>query len=86
MVPGFRACYTRALQTDPERAPKLQAKLRLTLHVGAGGEVASATVTPHEPELAAALSCIKARAMAALFEASGRASVITAQLTLTPGG
>ena len=66
--------------------PLLQAKLRLTLHVAAGGEVTSATVTPYKPELAAALSCMKARAMAALFDASGKASVITAQLTLTPGG
>jgi hypothetical protein len=86
MIPGFRACYNRALQKDPEQAAKLQAKLRLTLRVAAGGEVASATVTPHNPELAAALSCMKARAMAALFEASGKATVITADVTLTPGG
>jgi hypothetical protein len=86
MIAAFRACYNRALQNDPDQAPKLQAKLRLTLHVAAGGEVESATFTPDNPELATALSCMKARARVALFEASSKASVITAQVTMTPGG
>lgn len=82
MVPGFRACYNRALQTAPEQAAKLQGKLRLTLHVAAGGEVTAATVTPDEPEHASAVACIRARALAALFEGSGQTSVLTADLTL----
>jgi hypothetical protein len=86
MTPAFRGCYNRALQTNPEQAAKLEAKLRLTLHVGAGGEVETATVTPERPELAAALSCIQIRARAALFGATGNAYVIAIDLTLTPGG
>jgi hypothetical protein len=82
MLPGFRACYQRALQADAKQATKLQAKLRLTLHVAAGGEVTSATVAPDRPELAAAVACIRARALAALFEATGTKSVITTDLTL----
>lgn len=84
MIPGVRNCYNRALQTAPNLAPKLQATLRLTLRIGPGGEVESATtaVNPNVPELASAVACIKARAMAALFESTGKSSVVTADLTL----
>jgi len=80
MVPGFRACYDRALQAEP----RLSGTLRLEIEVAASGEVTAATVTSDHP--AALSSCIEARARAGLFAASAQGATITTELTLTLGG
>lgn len=60
---GFRACYNRALATDPDASGKIDLKLR----IGPGGEVTgvAAAITGNIP--AGVVNCVKGRAKAARF-------------------
>jgi hypothetical protein len=61
---GFRACYNRTLAQDPDA----QGKIALSLQVGANGEVTSVTANPSGAIPGALVSCIRARARAAVFD------------------
>lgn len=63
MRPGFKACYQRGLSANPDS----QGKITLTLRVGPGGEVQSASAATSGDIDAAVLDCVKQRAMAARF-------------------
>jgi hypothetical protein len=63
MRPGFKACYQRGLAANPDS----QGKITLTLRVGPGGEVQSASAATSGDIAAEVLDCVKQRAMAARF-------------------
>jgi hypothetical protein len=63
MRPGFKACYQRGLAANPDA----QGKITLTLRVGPGGEVQSASAATSGDIAAEVLDCVKQRAMAARF-------------------
>jgi hypothetical protein len=61
---GFRGCYQRGLADNPDAA----GSIRLTIRVGAGGEVASVTPAASGTLPASVIGCVVARAQAAQFE------------------
>jgi hypothetical protein len=61
--PGFKACYQRGLAANPDS----QGKITLTLRVGPGGEVQSASAATTGDISGDVLDCVKQRAMAARF-------------------
>jgi hypothetical protein len=75
--PAFRACYDQELKVVPSRT----GKLRLTIRVGAQGNVNEVTVKA-EGELVSTVSCVKAVAEAAKFAPpAGGAAVIAVPVT-----
>lgn len=62
MRAGFRACYNRELQSNPDA----QGRIQLTIKVGPGGEVQGVSAAP-SGNLGSAVACVKARAAAAQF-------------------
>ena len=63
MRAGFRACYNRGLQENPDA----QGNIRLTIRVGPGGEVSGVSAAPSGNLPASVVSCVQARASAAQF-------------------
>lgn len=62
MRAGFRNCYQRELNNNPEAAGRID----LTITVGPGGEVQSVQAAP-SGNLGSAVGCVRARAAAAQF-------------------
>lgn len=63
MRPGFRHCYNRALQEDPDA----RGSIDLSIRVGPGGEVQGVAAVARGSLPATLVSCVKARAGAAEF-------------------
>lgn len=64
MRAGFRACYQRALNSDPSAA----GSVRLQLALGSRGEVTNVVAGPSGNVPTAVSSCVQARARAASFD------------------
>lgn len=90
MRAGFRACYVRGLSEEPD----MLGTLRVTLDVGPGGDVVSASAKPTgkpptppgRPISRQVVSCVEARASAAQFdppEGRGKAR-LTFDVTFKP--
>jgi hypothetical protein len=62
MRAGFRACYMRELENNPDAEGRIQ----LAIKVGPGGEVQSVSAAP-SGNLGSAVACVRARAAAAQF-------------------
>jgi hypothetical protein len=78
MRAGFRACYQRGLAENPDAA----GSIRLTIRVGAGGEVAGVSPSPSGSLPASVISCVVARAQSAQFDApEGGSAVIAVPVT-----
>lgn len=78
MRAGFRACYQRGLAENPDAA----GSIRLTIRVGAGGEVAGVQASQSGSLPASVVSCVQARAQAAQFDApEGGSAVIAVPVT-----
>ena len=78
MRAGFRACYQRGLAENPDAA----GSIKLTIRVGAGGEVAGVTASQAGSLPASVVSCVQARAQAAQFDApEGGSAVIAVPVT-----
>ncbi|HWA73803.1 MAG TPA: AgmX/PglI C-terminal domain-containing protein [Polyangiaceae bacterium] len=78
MRAGFRACYQRGLAADPDAS----GSIRLTIRVGAGGEVSGVTASPAGNLPGTVVSCVQARAQVAQFDApQGGAAVIVVPVT-----
>ena len=78
MRAGFRNCYQRGLAENPDAA----GSIRLTIRVGAGGEVAGVSPSPSGNLPASVISCVVARAQAAQFDApEGGSAVIAVPVT-----
>lgn len=77
MRAGFRACYQRGLADNPDAA----GAVTLTIRVGPGGEVQSVGASSGSLP-ASVVSCVKARAQAAQFDApEGGSAVIQVPVT-----
>jgi len=77
MRAGFRACYQRALAENPDAA----GNITLTIRVGPGGEVTGVSGSSGTLP-ASVVSCVKARAQAAQFDApEGGSAVISVPVT-----
>jgi hypothetical protein len=78
MRAGFRNCYQRGLAENPDAA----GSIRLTIRVGAGGEVAGVSPAPSGTLPASVISCVVARAQAAQFDPpEGGSAVIAVPVT-----
>lgn len=78
MRAGFRNCYQRGLAENPDAA----GSIRLTIRVGAGGEVAGVSPSPSGSLPASVISCVVARAQAAQFDPpEGGSAVIAVPVT-----
>ena len=78
MRAGFRNCYQRGLAENPDSA----GSIRLTIRVGAGGEVAGVSPSPSGNLPASVISCVVARAQAAQFDPpEGGSAVIAVPVT-----
>jgi hypothetical protein len=78
MRAGFRNCYQRGLAENPDAA----GSIRLTIRVGAGGEVAGVSPSPTGTLPASVISCVVARAQAAQFDPpEGGSAVIAVPVT-----
>ncbi len=60
---GFRACYNRALATDPDASGKIDLKLR----IGPGGEVTGVAASTSGNIPAGVVNCVRGRAKSARF-------------------
>jgi hypothetical protein len=77
MRAGFRACYQRELQSNPDA----QGQIQLTIRVGPGGEVQGVSAAP-SGNLGSAVACVRARAAAAQFSPpEGGSAVIRVPVT-----
>ncbi|MFO0616955.1 MAG: AgmX/PglI C-terminal domain-containing protein [Polyangiaceae bacterium] len=82
LAPSFRACYTRALVSDADA----RGRVRVTLKIGANGEVGSASLSGGEGLPPVALSCIQSVATSARFDPPGGAGcTVVIPLTFAPG-
>ncbi|HVY30333.1 MAG TPA: VIT domain-containing protein [Polyangiaceae bacterium] len=80
MRAGFRACYQRGLNEDPNAT----GSIRLTIKVGPGGEVVAVTPAPAGQLPASVIACVVARARAAQFAPPDSGSpVIAVPITFT---
>lgn len=78
MRAGFRNCYQRGLAENPDAS----GSIRLTIRVGAGGEVAGVSPAPSGSLPASVISCVVARAQAAQFDPpEGGSAVIAVPVT-----
>jgi outer membrane biosynthesis protein TonB len=79
MRPGFRNCYNRGLQENPDA----QGNIKLSITVGAGGEVTNVTATPSGHLPPSVIACVTARARAAAFDPpDGGSAVVVVPVTL----
>jgi hypothetical protein len=75
---GFRGCYQRGLADNPDAA----GSIRLTIRVGAGGEVAGVSPASSGTLPASVVACVVARAKGAQFEApQGGSAVVVVPVT-----
>ncbi|MCC6899066.1 MAG: AgmX/PglI C-terminal domain-containing protein [Polyangiaceae bacterium] len=75
---GFRACYKRGLEERPDAA----GGVRITLRVGAGGEVQGVTTSATGSLPPSVASCVAARAKSAAFSPpDGGAAVVVVPVT-----
>lgn len=80
MRAGFRNCYQRGLNEDPNAA----GSIRLTIKVGPGGEVTAVTPAPAGQLPASVIACVVNRARAAQFAPPDSGSpVISVPITFT---
>lgn len=78
MRAGFRACYNRGLQENPDA----QGSIRLTIRVGPGGEVQGVSAAPSGNLPASVVGCVQARASAAQFAPpEGGSAVVVVPVT-----
>jgi len=78
MRAGFRACYQRGLNENPDA----QGNIRLTIRVGPGGEVQGVNAAPSGSLPASVVSCVQARASAAQFSPpEGGSAVVVVPVT-----
>jgi hypothetical protein len=78
MRAGFRACYNRGLQENPDA----QGSIRLTIRVGAGGEVQGVSASPSGNLPASVVGCVQSRASAAQFAPpEGGSAVVVVPVT-----
>ncbi len=78
MKAGFRNCYNRGLQENPDA----QGSIKLAIKVGAGGEVAGVTASPSGNLPASVIACVQARARAAQFDPpEGGSAVVNVPVT-----
>jgi outer membrane biosynthesis protein TonB len=78
MRAGFRACYQRGLNENPDSA----GNIKLTIKVGPGGEVQGVSASPSGSLPASVVSCVQARAQAAQFDPpEGGTAVINVPVT-----
>jgi outer membrane biosynthesis protein TonB len=78
MRPGFRACYMRGLDENPDA----QGSIRLTIRVGPGGEVQSVNAIPSGNLPASVVACVRNRASQAQFDPpEGGSSAIDVPVT-----
>jgi hypothetical protein len=64
MRAGFRACYQRGLDENPDA----QGRIQLTIRVGPGGEVSGVTAVPSGNLPASVVACVRSRASTAQFD------------------
>jgi len=75
---GFRGCYQAGLADNPDAA----GSIRLTIRVGAGGEVAGVSPASSGTLPASVVACVVARAKGAQFEApQGGSAVVVVPVT-----
>jgi len=74
MRPGFRACYQRGLNEDPNAA----GRIRLTIKVGPGGEVVAVNPAPSGELPTSVIACVVARARSAQFASPDSGSPVIA--------
>jgi hypothetical protein len=74
MRAGFRACYQRGLDQNPDA----EGSIRLTIRVGPGGEVQGVNAVPTGNLPASVVACVKGRASLGVFDPpeGGSAAVI----------
>lgn len=78
MRAGFRACYNRGLQNNPD----IEGKIMLKIQIGPTGQVLKVTAKKKGNIPAAVLGCLKARAKAARFGApDGGMAVVKVPVT-----
>lgn len=78
MRAGFRACYNRGLQENPDA----QGSIRLTIRVGPGGEVQGVGASPSGNLPGSVVGCVQSRASAAQFAPpDGGSAVIVVPVT-----
>jgi hypothetical protein len=78
MRAGFRACYQRGLNENPDA----QGNIRLTIRVGPGGEVQSVNAAPSGSLPGSVVACVQARASAAQFTPpEGGSAVVVVPVT-----
>jgi hypothetical protein len=78
MRAGFSRCYQRGLNENPDAG----GSIKLTIRVGAGGEVSGVTASPSGNLSAAVVSCVQARAQAVQFDPpEGGSAVISVPVT-----
>jgi hypothetical protein len=78
MRAGFRACYNRGLQENPDA----QGSIRLTIRVGPGGEVQGVGASPSGNLPASVVACVQSRASAAQFAPpEGGSAVVVVPVT-----
>lgn len=78
MRAGLRACYQRGLDENPDAS----GSLRLTIRVGAGGEVVGVSVSPSGNLPASVVQCVTKHVRVAQFDApEGGAAVISVPVT-----
>jgi hypothetical protein len=74
MAAGFRRCYSRGLQEDPN----MKGSMKVTAGIGPNGEVVSSTASGGGGLSEAVMSCVTARVAAAQFAApdGGKATIV----------
>lgn len=78
MRPGFRRCYQRALEQNPD----ISGSIRLTLRIGPGGEVSGVTVSQTGNLPADVVACVRSRAQASQFSPpDGGSAVVEVPVT-----
>jgi Vault protein inter-alpha-trypsin domain/von Willebrand factor type A domain len=78
MRAGFRACYQRGLQENPDA----QGSVRLTMRIGPSGEVVAVAPSPAGSLPSSVVACVVSRAQRAQFDApEGGAATIVVPVT-----
>lgn len=81
MAAGFRRCYNRGLQENPN----MKGSLRITAKVGPNGEVLSATASPNSGLSQSVVSCLTLRVSSAQFaKPNGGGATLVIPVSLLP--
>jgi hypothetical protein len=79
MRAGFRHCYNRGLQENPDAG----GSIKLSITVGPSGEVTGVTAVPSGNLPSSVINCVQARARAAAFDPpEGGSAVVVVPVTL----